>query len=427
MADPNSTTTFFSYSREDSAFVLQLAKDLRAAGATVWLDQLDIGPGQRWDNAVEVALRTSPRQVAVLSPAAVNSVNVMDEVSFALEEKKQVIPVLYRDCQIPFRLRRVQYIDFRTDYHRGLRELLHTLETTGNPIVASSSANEVRSPGEVQQIALPERAMLGPMPIPQHARQQALGNPGVERRMAESYDKQGLLPVVSRKPGSWKKVWIGAAIAVPLAALAIWYVTAWYATTGAGTRTDNEILSEVVIKIDRDPRVPKNAINVRVSQGAVWLSGSVTNEAIRSAAVSDAIVDGVKNVDAINVVVAAARTDTPQHGKTAHVALPASRQPSDLAGWWKDDKGVVYKIVADERGTFRMGRFRPPETDAMYRHIQIKGSNVSIAIGTLPSGHQTEQADLDLSVDGNTMAGLLKEIEVDLPPTNWILRRVKSP
>src|SRR5215472_1106124 len=92
-------TTFFSYSREDSDFVLRLAKDLRAAGAKVWLDQLDIGPGQRWDSAVEEALRTSPRQVAVLSPAAVSSVNVMDEISFALEEEKQVIPVLYKTCQ----------------------------------------------------------------------------------------------------------------------------------------------------------------------------------------------------------------------------------------------------------------------------------------------------------------------------------------
>jgi WD40 repeat protein len=118
------STTFFSYSREDSEFVLRLAQDLRQEGANVWLDQLDIGPGQRWDSAVEEALRGSPRQVAILSPAAVSSVNVMDEVSFALEEKKQIIPVLYRDCQIPLRLRRLQHIDFRTDYDRGLRELL---------------------------------------------------------------------------------------------------------------------------------------------------------------------------------------------------------------------------------------------------------------------------------------------------------------
>ena len=36
---------FFSYSRTDSEFVLKLAKDLRKAGANIWLDQLDIKAG----------------------------------------------------------------------------------------------------------------------------------------------------------------------------------------------------------------------------------------------------------------------------------------------------------------------------------------------------------------------------------------------
>src|SRR5271165_5045351 len=118
---------FFSYSREDTEIVLRVAGDLKAAGANVWLDQMDIVPGQRWDDAVEHALADCPRMLVVLSPAAVHSTNVMDEVSFALEEGKTVVPILYRDCGVPFRLRRVQYIDFRRDYEHGLQELLKTL------------------------------------------------------------------------------------------------------------------------------------------------------------------------------------------------------------------------------------------------------------------------------------------------------------
>jgi len=121
------TKTFFSYARADSEFVLRLVKELRAAGADVWLDQLDIGPGEHWDSAVENALRMCPRHVTVLSPEAVSSQNVMDEVSYALEEHKQVIPLLYRDCSIPFRLRRVQWVDFRRDYSSGLRDLARAL------------------------------------------------------------------------------------------------------------------------------------------------------------------------------------------------------------------------------------------------------------------------------------------------------------
>src|SRR5215469_9430248 len=114
---------FFSYSRDDSEFVLRVAGDLKAAGANVWLDQLDIVPGQRWDRAVEDALANCPSILVILSPASVNSTNVMDEVSFALEEKKTVIPVMYKDCTVPFRLRRVQYVDLRQDYARGLKGL----------------------------------------------------------------------------------------------------------------------------------------------------------------------------------------------------------------------------------------------------------------------------------------------------------------
>ena len=47
---------FFSYCREDSDFALRLAEDLKAAGANVWIDQLDIEPGMPWDREVEDAL-----------------------------------------------------------------------------------------------------------------------------------------------------------------------------------------------------------------------------------------------------------------------------------------------------------------------------------------------------------------------------------
>jgi len=127
---------FLSYAREDAEFVLRLAKDLRAGGARVWVDQLDIAPGQRWDRAVEDALAKCLQLVVVLSPSAVESTNVMDEVSLALEDGKTVVPVLHRQCKIPFRLRRLQYVDLSLDYKAGHDRLLETLGSgavgTGN-------------------------------------------------------------------------------------------------------------------------------------------------------------------------------------------------------------------------------------------------------------------------------------------------------
>ena len=145
---------FFSYARNDSEFVLKLAKELRAVGANLWLDQLDILGGQHWDRAVEKALKSCKGMIAVLSPESVASDNVMDEVSYALEEGKLVVPVLIRSCDIPYRLRRVQYIDFTADYDTGFSQLLRALgiEQPVQPLESTATQEPV-----VQEPSLPKK------------------------------------------------------------------------------------------------------------------------------------------------------------------------------------------------------------------------------------------------------------------------------
>ena len=118
---------FFSYARADSEFVLKLATDLRSAGASIWIDQLDLPPGVPWDDAIQKALRTCPALVVVLSPTSVAARNVMDEVSFALQNAKQLVPIVYRKCDIPYRLARLNYIDFSSDYNDGFEQLRKVL------------------------------------------------------------------------------------------------------------------------------------------------------------------------------------------------------------------------------------------------------------------------------------------------------------
>ncbi len=141
---PEAQTAFFSYCREDSEFALKLAEDLKAAGAHVWIDQRDIEPGTPWPRAVEEALEGSPRMVVLLSPAAVSSNNVLNEISRALRKGKKVLPALFFDCEIPLQLELIQYIDFRTDYAHGLKSLLGALGVaqpmTSHVDAASASA-----------------------------------------------------------------------------------------------------------------------------------------------------------------------------------------------------------------------------------------------------------------------------------------------
>jgi hypothetical protein len=179
---------FFSYSREDSDFALKLAGDLKAAKASVWLDQLDIRPGDRWDRTVEDALTNCPRMLVILSPASVSSTNVMDEVSFALEERKTVIPVMYRDCTVPFRLRRVQYVDFRHDYAHGLQELLNILAPGQKAEQSSSGISDVGSQ---------DHSPVSVAAEVQHSREQAC--PEEERQKAA--EQTGLAEQRKQAPG----------------------------------------------------------------------------------------------------------------------------------------------------------------------------------------------------------------------------------
>ena len=103
-------------------------RTLKASGASVWFDQLDIAPGSEWDEAIEAALDAASRVILVLSPVSVKSSNVRNEISFALDKEKTILPVLHQPCEIPLQLRRVQYIDFHQNYRAGLMQLSEHLQ-----------------------------------------------------------------------------------------------------------------------------------------------------------------------------------------------------------------------------------------------------------------------------------------------------------
>jgi hypothetical protein len=124
----SSPKLFFSYSRLDSDFALRLAKDIRRAGVDIWIDQLDRPVGHHWVAAVVMALIESSCVLVILSPSSTASNNVKDEISFALDTGKKIIPVLLKECLAPFRLHRLQHIDFSKEYDGALQQLLSTIK-----------------------------------------------------------------------------------------------------------------------------------------------------------------------------------------------------------------------------------------------------------------------------------------------------------
>ncbi len=137
---------FFSYSRFDATFALKLATDLTLAGLPVWIDQVDISPGAKWDVTVEDALRACGAVPVILSPDAVASSSVMDEVSFALESGRKILPVVYKPCEIPFRLRRLQHLDFTSNYSAGLLALTDAFEPVQSLGAGNASESSTQAP-----------------------------------------------------------------------------------------------------------------------------------------------------------------------------------------------------------------------------------------------------------------------------------------
>ncbi len=83
--------------------------------------------GQRWAQAIQEALENCLCVLVILSPSSVASVHVLNEVTFALNEGKRIIPVFHRNCKTPVLLSSLHHVDFRTEYARGLETLLREL------------------------------------------------------------------------------------------------------------------------------------------------------------------------------------------------------------------------------------------------------------------------------------------------------------
>jgi len=164
----NAPKYFFSYSRSDGEFVLRLAQELRAAGVDIWVDQLDILGGERWDQSVERALRSCEGMIVVLSPQSVSSDNVLDEVSYALEKKKRIVPVIKAQCEVPFRLRRLQNVTFTNNFDAGLSMLVKALCIQNASISDGQppfDAKPSETPTNQEEKAMRTTAISKPLPV----------------------------------------------------------------------------------------------------------------------------------------------------------------------------------------------------------------------------------------------------------------------
>jgi hypothetical protein len=139
-----SKSYFLSYSRADQDFALRFASDLRGHGVAMWVDQFDIRPSEHWDRAIERAVHECRGLVVIVSPRSVESDNVADEISYAIEHKKPVLPVMIEKCRLPLRITRMQVIDATGSYELALEQSVQVLGGEGP--LASRAAEQLAPP-----------------------------------------------------------------------------------------------------------------------------------------------------------------------------------------------------------------------------------------------------------------------------------------
>lgn len=127
------TRVFVCYSRQDSIFVDEMINDLKSFGIPTWRD-LDNVPAHiesntvSWRRAIQAGLMQSSHMIVVISPDSITSKEVEAEWHFFLSLDRPVYPVVYRECNIPYRLYVLNRIDFYIDYERGIEKLAQLID-----------------------------------------------------------------------------------------------------------------------------------------------------------------------------------------------------------------------------------------------------------------------------------------------------------
>lgn len=181
MSETEGPGVFISYSSQDRFIATMVAQHLRDIGYRPWVDFSGISGGDEWLARIHDALDRSRVCLVLLTPEAASSQWVQYEIERAQSANCPVIPLLFRTCELPEALQKVQYLDFRDDVDgsfKGLQRALTTalwrsagvhdsaeLKPTPTPPPPITPAQPVPLPGPMGYGSLPGAMTLSPLAI----------------------------------------------------------------------------------------------------------------------------------------------------------------------------------------------------------------------------------------------------------------------
>ena len=137
-------TIFLSHTSIDKPFVEKLAKDLNNLGINVWYDKYQIKVGESILWKIDEGIRESEYLGIVISKEALKSEWVKTEIMSAWQKQVEqkgnfVLPIYYRECEIPLFLQGIKYADFRSDYKQGLGDLVKVFGIKNIDVITSDN------------------------------------------------------------------------------------------------------------------------------------------------------------------------------------------------------------------------------------------------------------------------------------------------
>lgn len=126
---------FISYAKVDTYdLAIQLRDELRKiAGVTVWMDER-LEPGESWAHQIQTEIDSADYVIVLLSSDVNRPVVgkkrrsfVLNEIDYAQQVGKAIIPIMAQSTVVPVQLAGVQYIDFTTDQSKGTHRLIRKI------------------------------------------------------------------------------------------------------------------------------------------------------------------------------------------------------------------------------------------------------------------------------------------------------------
>lgn len=91
------TEAFISYSRRDQAFVRQLVQQLQEQSRHPWVDWDGIYKGEDWWQAIQRGIENAHTFIFVITPDSVESKVCRDEIEYAVQCNKRLLPIVRRE------------------------------------------------------------------------------------------------------------------------------------------------------------------------------------------------------------------------------------------------------------------------------------------------------------------------------------------